>query len=209
MTRLLLLFLAAFVGVTSSAAAAGSDTLPSLLERLAARFRNVPVVYAEFSQTKTLTTLTRPLHSSGRLVLARDRGVLWQVEKPYKVAFVIGEDRLSEVRADGSVRKRTLREVPAVGHVSRVFRAILSGNKEVLGEYFDLHLTGNTADWELRLIPRTKVSPYLKSIVVKGGEFIEQILLEEPSGDRTMIRFTSQRAESALSPDEQRLFDSE
>ncbi|HEV7804088.1 MAG TPA: outer membrane lipoprotein carrier protein LolA [Burkholderiales bacterium] len=205
MSRLLLILLA-IAGVFASAPARCAEANASLLDTIAARFARVPVVVSEFTQTRTLSALTRPVKSSGRLVFARDKGVIWQIEKPYRAIYVIDEQRIVEIGANNERRVRSVKDAPAVAEVGRVFRSIVSGDRKTLADYFRVTATGEPAHWQLELAPREKVAPFLKAVSVRGGEFIEQITLQEPSGDRTELRFERHRAESVLAEADARLF---
>jgi outer membrane lipoprotein-sorting protein len=178
----------------------------ALLDALSARFSKTPVVSSEFTQTRTLSALTRPVKSSGRLVYARDRGVIWQIDKPYRAMYVIDDEQIVEIDANNSRRAKSTKEAPAVAEVGRVFRSIVSGDRKTLIEYFRVSASGEPSKWELRLTPKDKVAPFLKNVTVRGGQFIDHISLTEPSGDRTDLAFERQRADSALSDADARLF---
>ncbi|MDB5904645.1 MAG: outer rane lipoprotein carrier protein LolA [Betaproteobacteria bacterium] len=183
---------------------AAEDT--ALLDALSARFSKTPVVISEFTQTRTLSALTRPVKSSGRLVYARDRGVIWQIDKPYRATYVIDDEQIVEIDANNNRRAKSTKEAPAVGEVGRVFRSIVSGDRKTLIQYFGVTASGDASKWELRLTPKDKVAPFLKSVTVRGGRFIDHIGLTEPSGDRTDLAFERQRADSALDDADARLF---
>jgi outer membrane lipoprotein-sorting protein len=197
------LLAAVAIGVTPRAHAA-EDT--ALLDALSARFSKTPVVSSEFTQTRTLSALTRPVKSSGRLVYARDRGVIWQVDKPYRAMYVIDDEQIVEIDANNNRRAKSTKEAPAVAEVGRVFRSIVSGDRKTLVQYFGVAASGDASKWELRLTPKDKVAPFLKGVTVRGGQFIDHISLTEPSGDRTDLAFERQRADPALSDADARLF---
>ena len=73
-----------------------------LLTRIAGQLDKHAVVRAEFSQSKQISGLKRPLQTSGQLIFSRQHGVLWQIEQPYKVGYILGEDKVVEIGADGS-----------------------------------------------------------------------------------------------------------
>ena len=194
------------LGVLLGAAPAHALEETVLLDALSARFGKTAVVSSEFTQTRTLAALTRPVRSAGRLVYARDRGVIWQIEKPYRATYVLEDARIVEIDANGVRRERSAKEAPAVAEVGRVFRSIVSGDRKTLVEYFRVAALGDASKWELRLAPREKVAPFLKSVVVRGGNFIDHILLVEPSGDSTELSFDRQRADAVLAEADARVF---
>lgn len=70
---------------------------PDTLSRIGAQMEQYPVVRAEFIQNKQMPALKRPLVTSGRLVFSRRHGVLWQIEQPYRMSYVLGEERIVEI----------------------------------------------------------------------------------------------------------------
>jgi hypothetical protein len=120
--------------------------------------------------------------------------------------YVIDDEQIVEIDANNNRRAKSTKEAPAVAEVGRVFRSIVSGDRKTLIEYFRVSASGEPSKWELRLTPKDKVAPFLKNVTVRGGQFIDHISLTEPSGDRTDLAFERQRADSALSDADARLF---
>ncbi|MEO8409085.1 MAG: outer membrane lipoprotein carrier protein LolA [Propionivibrio sp.] len=185
------------------------------LKRIAAQLEQHAVVRAEFTQTKQMAALKRPLVSSGRLVFSRRHGVLWQIEQPYRMTYVLGAERIVEIAADGTHRQRGLREVPGLAQVGRVFRALLGADTATLQENFAVTVTGDPADdgrWQIDLVPRSaQLAQFLRGLQLSGHAYAENIVIEETGGgrgtDRTQIRLVDSHAAAAPSPDELRLFE--
>ncbi|MDR1275176.1 MAG: outer membrane lipoprotein carrier protein LolA [Candidatus Accumulibacter sp.] len=171
-----------------------------------------PVVRARFEQTKTIRSLKRPLVVSGRLVFSQRHGVLWAIDAPYRITYVLGEDRVAEIDDAGTRRERASSELPGFSQVSRVFRALLSAKTQVLGEYFDVRVKTSaegegTAPWELVLTPRQDhLARFLSGMRVSGARFVENLSIDEAGGNRSEIRFFDTRGDGALSGDERALF---
>lgn len=198
--RVLLLALALSLAQTMPARA------DALVERVAARLEGHPVIRAEFVQHKSIAALKRPVVTSGRLVFSREHGVLWRIERPYAIAYVLREDNVIEMTADGTRRKRSARDVPGLVQVNRVFRALLRADAAVLQEYFAVSARGDEARWELQLAPRqAQLAQTLRHVRVQGGRFIESIHLDEAGGDATRIEFRNTTVAHALVGDERAL----
>ena len=71
---------------TSGCAVAADDLADRIVERLA----SYPVVRADFVQERMVASLTKPVTSSGRMVLSREQGLLWQIDQPVKAVLVFG-----------------------------------------------------------------------------------------------------------------------
>ena len=183
---------------------------PDTLSRIGAQMEQYPVVRAEFIQNKQMPALKRPLVTSGRLVFSRRYGVLWQIEQPYRMSYVLGEERIVEIAADGTRRERGLRDVPGLAQVGRVFRAMLGANTSALREIFVVRVQGGPDKWEIDLTPRqAQLAQFLSGLQLSGGRFVESLSISETGGDMTQIRFRNTQSASAPSEVELQLFGEE
>ena len=178
-----------------------------MLSQIGSQIEQYQVVRAEFVQTKQMAALKRPLVTSGRLIFSRSQGVLWQIEKPYRVSYVLGETRIVEIGSDGVRRVRETRDIPGLAQVGRVFRAMLGANSAALREYFDASVQGDPSKWVIELKPRqSQLAQYLNGMNLSGGRFVEEIRISEAGGDNTQISFRNSRGAAALDEAEAALF---
>ena len=147
-----------------------------LAERVIARLASYPVVRAEFVQERTLPSFARPVTSSGRMVLSREQGLLWQVETPVKAAMVF----TPSASGNGGA---------AQAEMARLVRAIISGELRELRSTFSLEAQGELERWTIRLVPKAReLAQYLSGVELSGGKHLEAIGIEETSGERLSIR---------------------
>lgn len=180
---------------------------PDALARIGAQIEQHAVVRAEFTQSKQMAAMKRPLVTSGHLVYSRRHGVLWQIEQPFRMSYVLGEDKIVEIGADGVRRERGLRDVPGLAQVGRVFRAMLGANTSALREYFDATVQGDPAKWEIELKPRQpQLAQFLTGLQLSGGRFVDGIRIAEAGGDTTQIHFRNSQGASVPSNAELQLF---
>lgn len=172
------------------------------LAQLAARLDQAHAIHAGFTQVKSLQALKRPLKSSGRLAFARDKGVLWLIEKPYQASYALTRETVTEIAPDGSRKVRQARDVPALAQVGRVFQAIFQGDIKALEEHFTVTVTGEAEHWRVELAPKPALQRFLKGISARGGRFIELIEIDEAQGDHTRIEFRDSRLDQPLTPAE-------
>lgn len=181
-----------------------------VLTRIGAQIEQYPIVRAEFIQTKQMAAMKRPLITSGRLVYSRRHGVLWQIEQPYRIGYVLGEEKIVEIGADGIRKERGLREVPGLAQVGRIFRAMLGANAAALRESFNVAVQGDAGKWEIELKPRqSQLAQFLTGLQLSGGHFVETIRIGEAGGDTAHIRFYNTQGAFALSEPELLLFSGE
>ena len=183
--------LSLFAGLALSAQAPGP-------EALTAHLREAAVVHLAFHQTRTLAALSRPLRSSGSLVLARDLGVIWELQKPVAMTYVMGPKGLLVVAGDGRRERRTARDAPVVAQLGRVFQALVQGDLKGLEAFFTVEGGGGPEAWELTLRPRPRAEAFVKRVQLWGGRGIDRIRIEEPGGDHLEIAFDQVRLADPL-----------
>ncbi len=180
---------------------------PDALARIAAQVEQSPVVRAEFVQSRQIAAMKRPLVTSGRLLFSQQHGVLWLIEQPYRIGYVLAEDRVVEIASDGSRRERGPRDVPGLAQVGRVFRAMLGTNTSALQEHFEVTAKVDGQKWELVLTPRrAQLAQFLSGMQLSGSRFVESISVSEAGGDSTQIRLRNTQGASAPSDAELQLF---
>ncbi|AVS84399.1 hypothetical protein C8246_08095 [Paracidovorax avenae] len=192
--------LALWLALPLHAASAGTATLSSLAQHVAQH----PVVRAEFTQTRQMAALKRPVVTTGRIVYSREHGVLWQIEKPYAMTYVLQDDKVVEIGADGQRRER---QVQGLAEIGRVFRAVLSADTQALASYFDIAVQGTTAQWTLELKPRQpQMAQVMERIRITGDQFVQTLRMDEAGGDSTSLRFRGTQGADALSDAELQRF---
>lgn len=174
-------------------------------EALTAHLREAAVVHLAFRQTRTLAALSRPVASSGSLVLARDLGVIWELRRPVAMTYVMGPKGLLVVSGDGRRERRSAREAPVVAQLVQVFQALVQGDLKGLGEFFTVTGAGSPAAWELTLRPRARAEAFVQRVQLAGGRGIDRIRIEEPGGDRLELKFENLRLDDPLTEAERRL----
>lgn len=189
-------------------AAAQAITADDIATRLGARLENSPVLRAEFVQTKELAAFKKPVLTRGQLVFARQDGVLWQIEQPLKLTYVLGETRITEIGDDGQVVSRAVNDVPAMAQVGRILRALLGAQLGPLREWFDANAEGSEKQWTLILTPKSpQVGQFIRRITLGGSQYVDTIAIEEKNGDTARIRFRQISEGKTLSKEERSLFD--
>ena len=170
-----------------------------LLSAISAQIEQYPVVQADFVQIKKLSALQRPLISRGRMVFARQEGLFWLIDEPLKMGYWLGETKMVEIFPSGEKREQASSSNPVLAQVSRLMRSMLGAQAPGLLENFDVRASGRISQWVLTLVPKqAQIMKHVRLIQVSGGRFIEEIVLEEPSGDSTHTRFLSSEAKREL-----------
>lgn len=184
------------------AAALSGQTLPG---NLTAHLKDAVCIHVDFTQTRTLAALSRPLKSSGSLVLHREKGVIWTLRRPVALTYVMGPQGLTVVNSDGSRERKSAREVPMVAQMGQVFQSLAQGDWHALDSFFTVTGAGDPGRWEVDLQPKAQAAAFVKRIRLNGGRFIDRVRIDELGGDRTDLAFQHQTADAPLTAAEARL----
>lgn len=174
----------------SGCAAAADELADRIVERLA----SYPVVRADFVQERKVASLSKPVMSSGRMVLSRDQGLLWQIEQPVKEVLVFSANGTT----DGGI---------AQAEMGRLIRAIIGADLRELRQTFIIEARGDLDRWTLHLRPTGReVAQYLSGIELAGGKHLEVIGIVEASGDSLTMRMRNFVVATELDTAERRRF---
>jgi len=202
---LLRLALAGLLSLTAAAPAWAADT--ASVGQIAQVLGQRNGVRAEFTQTQTLAALDKPAVSRGKLVFARQQGVLWQVLEPYQTTYIFRDEQVIEIDASGKRAVRDSRTLAGMRQVTQLMRAMLSGDLSGLYSQFRVTASGSTAQWRLQLQPdQPQLAQAIKGITLSGGSFLQSLHIDLAGGDATQLDFTQSEVLDALTPAEQAEF---
>jgi outer membrane lipoprotein-sorting protein len=200
------LLIALSMPVFAAQPASASDT--GLVSQIATHLAQAKGVRAQFTQTQTLSAMKQPLVSTGSLVFFRERGVIWQIDTPYKATYVITDTGVSEVNANSQrMNSKSSDGVRGVAQVSRMMRAMLGGDLSALYAQFDVHADGTPAQWRMQLTPnQPQLAQSIKGLEMSGGDYLQALRITLANGDVTRIDFANSAAVSELPPADRTLF---
>ncbi|MBF8657951.1 outer membrane lipoprotein carrier protein LolA [Pseudomonas putida] len=155
------------------------------------------VVKGPFIQEKHLRALPQPLLSEGEFVLARDHGLLWMLHTPLRQDYRIDAQGIARRDPSGW---QVLPSHSAGAQQNQLFFAVLQGDSTGLQRDFELALSGDATQWQLRLTPRSLLLKQIFSrIDISGGRFVQRIELSETQGDSTVLRLPESTGAAELS----------
>ncbi|MFM0316025.1 outer membrane lipoprotein carrier protein LolA [Paraburkholderia nemoris] len=199
--------LAAWPAAASAAEAAQSAGNPALVSQIASHLAQAKGVRAQFTQTQTLAAMKQPLVSTGSLLFFRDRGVIWQIDTPYKATYVITDAGVAEVDANGRrVTAHSAQGTRGVAQVSKMMRAMLGGDLSALYSQFDVQAEGSAAQWRMQFTPnQPQIAQSIKGLQMNGGDYLQSLRITLANGDITKLDFAKSAAVSEPTPAERSL----
>lgn len=176
---------------------------PDLLREVLDELGTHAAVRAGFMQTRENPALAQPQTSTGRLLFVLGRGMLWQIEAPYRETLALTGERAARVDEDG--RPQPTRGDRGVAQVSQMLQGMLSGRPDEALRQFDVKAEGNRAQWTLHFTPRqARMARVLRRIELSGGAYLQGITVEMESGESTRIQFADTHEAGPLSALEKR-----
>lgn len=194
--HLLLSFALLLLLVTSSA---GADTgQEEAFAAMRERLERQPLLRADFRQERNLQILQRPLKSSGRMVLREGDGILWRVEEPHAVTYLIRSSEMLEWDGGDTPQRTATASVPAFRLMTEMFLAALAGDPTALQEGFRAELLPADQGWRLRLSPKSEhLAGLITDLEVAGDRYVEEVHLQEAKGDAVTFYFSNFKTEPA------------
>ena len=176
---------------------------PELLRQVLDELGTHAAVRAGFTQTRENPALAQPQTSTGKLLFVLGRGMLWQIEAPYRETLALTGERTARVDEDG--RPQPARGDRGVAQVSQMLQGMLSGKPDEALRQFDVRAEGSREQWTLHFTPRqARMARVLRRIELRGDEYLQGIVVEMESGESTRIRFADTREAGPLSALEKR-----
>lgn len=199
---LLMLMLSLALSCPLGVAAADELTLTRLTEQLAKHLQQ----RSSFVQLKTVKGLSRPLRSTGEVLVLPEQGVLYVLQKPLSARYGIGRDKMLLEEA-GRQKLLQANEAPWLRTLGRLLHSMLAGELAALEQDFHCQLNRNETGWQLLLTPRREpLSLALTEVQLTGGDTVQQVIIRDRNGDQTELQFQALPAAAATAT-EQALLD--
>ena len=166
----------------------------------------VNILRGNFEQVRYLKGFKNPLKSEGRFLVSKSNGVVWQGIKPFPSLILVRNSgaivNLDQKKA--SVKKSGKKPNAAM---NKIMLAMLSGDEAELAKYFKIQRSENNGIWNLQLQPKGGMARVFTRVEVKGDRYIQKLLMEEKSGDKTELNFSAvNEVPNSLSAEELKYF---
>jgi len=189
--------LVALLVLVSSTVYAGS-----LVNQIEALVSSSPTVRGKFTQSKTLSGVSKKLNSEGFFIVDKSKGVLWVTEKPIYQTLKVAETGIRIGNKSGVLMNLDVRSEPSIKYINELVLAIFSGDMNALERLFNCSGDITAKDWSLELTPKNTASIFFKKITIIGSSSISRITFVSKEGDITEVSFSDVRLAPVLSKDE-------
>lgn len=192
--------------------AQSSTVLPPRLQQLTERLAAQPILRAQFTQSKTIQGLQRPLLSTGQFLLAQRpvaEGVLWRIEQPIQLSYWLTEQHMIEIQANGQRQIRRASDMPGFSQIGRIMSSLFRLNQRDLQQYFTWQYKeqGNDGQeaWLLVLTPSAQLASVIRQVRLGGKQYIEWIEIDETNQDKLRIQLSRIQPAQQLNNEERQL----
>jgi len=170
----------------------GEQLLKTTLARPAAQLAKAQVLSGRFTHRKHLREIPKPLTATGDFVFARELGVYWHTQKPFDSVVVLTSKGILEKAEGAQTLNLSADEQPAVRMIANVFLALFTLDMNALERNFQLFTADTVAGrWTIVLKPRGgAIASVFVHATVSGTNDVEQVVLTDAHGDRTVIDLT-------------------
>jgi len=193
----------------SAPSQAADPAAQDLLAQVRQRVQDANVVRGEFDQQKAVKGFKQPLNSSGDFIVARGKGIVWHVRRPFESVLVVKPDSLQSRGSDGKLTlQMRAQDEPVLRTVNAMLFAVMSANLTELAQRFEVSGNVTPKGWALHLVPRdATLAQWLTAVDLQGNQFVQEVRLQEARGDASVIRISAPLAESALRPQDAAQFE--
>ncbi len=143
-------------------------------------------VQGDFTQQRFLKSLNKPITTQGKFILLAQKGLLWQMEKPFTNQLRVKKDGIMQWDGKQWVANGKMGQAEQIS----LFLGLLSGDISGLKAQFDATLVGEAKNWTLTLTPSSLLMKQIfNHIEIQGDSLVKTIVLDEKQGDKTQIHF--------------------
>ena len=143
-----------------------------------------------FEQEKSVGEVDVTLKSSGTFAIDKEKGIKWQIQKPYSNTTIIQDGKLC-MKNDADSQTIDSENNQVLKHIIGIMQNLLVQDYDSLSEYFDI--THYKTKKFLKIILTTKdqtMSKVFSNIEIIITKYVDEVYLYSPESDLTVIKFS-------------------
>jgi hypothetical protein len=166
----------------------GSSLLETTLALPARNLGNAKVLTGRFVHQKHLSEVPQPLLANGEFTYARGLGVHWHTQQPFDSVFILTQQGIVQRDEGAETVRLSAQDQPAVRVIADIFLALFTLDVTSLSSTFDLFGKSQGERWIVGLRPKSAtIGSVFKQATITGAKEVEQVVLVDAHGDRTII----------------------
>jgi hypothetical protein len=122
------------------------------------------------------------------LLLGQDNSVTWDIQKPYRLRYILTPDTIREIDSQG---ERTLQtgQNPVAAALTQAMTSTFNGQWKANDALASIAANGTQDNWQLLITPQAaELQPLIRTMVVTGNHgTIASVVIAESNGDSTTI----------------------
>jgi len=186
------------------------DEARNRLNQLTASYVNTALFEADFTQTKQVKFMHKPLVSQGRIKFAKNHGLIWIIDQPFESRTWVNQQGV--FKANQFEPKKPVND-PQMKAVAGVLSELLSAQVDNLVKKFTVsnQTFGDNALWRITLTPNTMLMKKVLQrieIIGKGSDAedadgIQRIVVTDSNQNVTEIEFSQVKRQQKSLTDQQ------
>lgn len=188
----------------AGSANAQTNEVPAFLKRLSATTATAETLCVEFVQERHLALFEEPLRTAGVLIFQKPDAIRWETTEPYRSILVAAGGKAVQFEQTDSTWKRIdLSYMKSIPNFVSGMTLFLEGKFAESPEAYEFALRQEKDATVLVLKPRHKsAQQFISAFELQFGPDLgagaRQVVMRQPDGDWTVIRFTNQVANARL-----------
>jgi outer membrane lipoprotein-sorting protein len=189
--------------VLSAPSIARADEVGDVLAEITKARAGLKTLVGPFVQERTIGLLATVVKSNGKMMMVRPDRLRWELEPPDAITYWIGPEgfAFATPRGAANVGKGA---AGRFGAVLADLMILLGGDLEKLRARYDLSVPNRKDGVTLRALPRAEdVKKHVKRLEMRTGAelwAVQEVTIEEQSGDLSVIRFGKVARDVAVDP---------
>jgi outer membrane lipoprotein-sorting protein len=155
-------------------------------------YQSIQTLRTKFHEIKTLKEMKLTLESDGELTVIRPSKVIWKVTRPSPLTVILEESRLQILDSEGKGETLAIE-----GEAKKSLKSLVAWLKLDPNELFETYQISDLGENKFRFEPKVPAESPLRALVmqIRPKSYVEQLQIEERSGDSLTIRFEKPRIE--------------
>ncbi|WP_434779133.1 LolA family protein [Neisseria sp. Ec49-e6-T10] len=161
-------------------------TLDDIQQQLGAH----PIVRAEFEQKRSISGVSKPILSSGTIIVSQQDGLWWHQTKPFDLTLLLTNQVMKQSTAGNQPQVITAKQNPQLFQFNSLLSSLFKADKKTLEQNFVIKLQEKQTGWVITLTPKKEpLNKIFNTITLSGKQVLENIQVHDKQADQTNIRF--------------------